>query len=114
MLARCRIESFYKTSTGHDVLLSVTLFISKVTSFNLNARSPPIRLDAFVFTTKNSSCAYLLFDPTRLIIVPKAWKYVSLTIQFKNLWTNGKICVKVAFPTYTESVKFSSQSLKAA
>ena len=27
-----------------------------------------------------------------------------------NYWTNGKICAKVAFPRYTESVKFRSQS----
>ena len=27
-----------------------------------------------------------------------------------NFWTNGKICAKVAFPSYTESVKFRSQS----
>ena len=30
----------------------------------------------------------------------------------QNLWTNGTICEKVAFPMYTESLKFSSQSLK--
>ena len=27
-----------------------------------------------------------------------------------NYWTNGKIGAKVAFPRYTESVKFRSQS----
>ena len=27
-----------------------------------------------------------------------------------NYWTNGKICAKVVFPRYTESVKFRSQS----
>ena len=31
-----------------------------------------------------------------------------------NYWTNGKICAKVAFPIYTESVKFRSQSREAA
>ena len=29
-----------------------------------------------------------------------------------NYWTNGKICAKVAFPRYTESVKFRSQAEK--
>ena len=33
----------------------------------------------------------------------------SHTIKVKNFWTNGKICAKVAFPRYTESVKFRSQ-----
>ena len=32
------------------------------------------------------------------------------TIMEINYWTNGKICAKVAFPRYTESVKFRSQS----
>ena len=31
-----------------------------------------------------------------------------------NYWTNGKICPKVAFPRYTESVKFMSQSRETA
>ena len=31
-----------------------------------------------------------------------------------NYWTNGKISAKVAFPRYTESVKFRSQSRKTA
>ena len=31
-----------------------------------------------------------------------------------NYWTNGKICAKVAFPRYTESVKFRSQSRERA
>ena len=31
-----------------------------------------------------------------------------------NYWTNGKICAKVAFPSYTESVKFRSQSRETA
>ena len=31
-----------------------------------------------------------------------------------NYWTNSKICTKVAFPRYTESVKFMSQSRKTA
>ena len=31
-----------------------------------------------------------------------------------NYWTNGKICAKVAFPRYTESVKFRSQSRETA
>ena len=31
-----------------------------------------------------------------------------------NYWTNGKICAKVAFPRYTESVKFRSQSFKVS
>ena len=42
---------------------------------------------------------------------------IQLTNQFKlstimeiNYWTNGKICAKVAFPRYTESVKVRSQS----
>ena len=30
------------------------------------------------------------------------------TIIHKNNGTNGKICTKVAFPRYTESVKFKS------
>ena len=31
-----------------------------------------------------------------------------------NYWTNGKIGAKVAFPRYTESVKFRSQSRETA
>ena len=31
-----------------------------------------------------------------------------------NYWTNGKICAKVAFHRYTESVKFTSQSRETA
>ena len=31
-----------------------------------------------------------------------------------NYWTNGKIDAKVAFPRYTESVKFRSQSRETA
>ena len=31
-----------------------------------------------------------------------------------NYWTNGKICAKVVFPRYTESVKFRSQSRETA
>ena len=31
-----------------------------------------------------------------------------------NYWTNGKISAKVAFPSYTESVKFRSQSRETA
>ena len=34
--------------------------------------------------------------------------------QNKNLWTNGKICAKVPFPRYTESVKFRFQSRETA
>ena len=29
-----------------------------------------------------------------------------------NYWTKGKICTKVAFPRYTESVKFRSKAEK--
>ena len=36
------------------------------------------------------------------------------TIIHKNNCTNGKICAKVAFPRYTESVKFKSQSRETA
>ena len=36
------------------------------------------------------------------------------TIQGKNEWPNGKMCGKVAFLRYTESVKFGSQNLKTA
>ena len=32
---------------------------------------------------------------------------ITTTIMEINYWTNGKICAKVAFPRYTESVKFS-------
>ena len=32
----------------------------------------------------------------------------SATIMEINYWTNGKICAKVVFPRYTESVKFRS------
>ena len=32
------------------------------------------------------------------------------TIIHENNGTNGKICAKLAFPRYTESVKFKSQS----
>ena len=32
----------------------------------------------------------------------------------KNNGTNGKNCAKVAFPRYTESVKFKSQSRETA
>ena len=31
-----------------------------------------------------------------------------------NYWTNGKICAKVAFSSYTESVIFRSQSRETA
>ena len=31
-----------------------------------------------------------------------------------NYWTSGKICAKVAFPRYTESVKFRSQIRETA
>ena len=31
-----------------------------------------------------------------------------------HYWTNGKIYAKVAFPRYTESVKFRSQSRETA
>ena len=31
-----------------------------------------------------------------------------------NYWTNGKICAKVAFPRFTKSVKFRSQSRETA
>ena len=36
------------------------------------------------------------------------------TIKVKNLWTNGKICAKVPFPRYTESVKVTFQSRETA
>ena len=36
------------------------------------------------------------------------------TITEINYWTNGKIYAKVAFPRYTESVKFRSQSRETA
>ena len=35
--------------------------------------------------------------------------FISTTMVEINYWTNGKICAKVAFPRYTESVKFRSQ-----
>ena len=35
-------------------------------------------------------------------------------IIHKNNGTNGKICAKVAFPRYTESAKFKSQSRETA
>ena len=38
----------------------------------------------------------------------------NVTIKVKIYWTNGKICRKVAFPRYTESVKFRSQSRQTA
>ena len=31
-----------------------------------------------------------------------------------NYWTNGKIGAKVAFPRYTESIKFRSQNRETA
>ena len=34
--------------------------------------------------------------------------------QGQKLMANGKICAKVAFPSYTESVKFRSQSRETA
>ena len=40
--------------------------------------------------------------------------YGIATIIHKNNGTNGKICAKVAFPRYTESVKFKSQSRETA
>ena len=40
--------------------------------------------------------------------------YISTTIIHKNNGTNGKFCAKVAFPRYTESVKFRSQSRETA
>ena len=36
------------------------------------------------------------------------------TIMEINYWTNGKICAKVVFPRYTESVKFRSQRRERA
>ena len=36
------------------------------------------------------------------------------TIMEINQWTNGQICSHVAFPRYTESVKFMSQSRETA
>ena len=40
-------------------------------------------------------------------------KSLSAMVEI-NYWTNGKICAKVAFPRYTESVKFRSQSRETA
>ena len=40
--------------------------------------------------------------------------YLTPTMVEKNYWTNGKICAKVTFPRYTESVKFRSQSRETA
>ena len=42
----------------------------------------------------------------RMIVLP--------TIIHKINGTNGKFCAKVAFPRYTESVKFKSQSRETA
>ena len=41
------------------------------------------------------------------------WKRDSTMVEI-NYWTNGKMCAKVAFPTYTESVKVRSQSRETA
>ena len=47
------------------------------------------------------------------MIVISICDYVA-TIIHKNNGTNGNICAKVAFPMYTESVKFKSQSRETA
>ena len=53
-----------------------------------------------------------------MLCAPLDWKYAELpssaTMVEINYWTNGKICAKVAFPRYTESVKFRSQSRETA
>ena len=38
--------------------------------------------------------------------------FLHPTTIHKNNGTNGKICAKVVFPRYTESVKFKSQTEK--
>ena len=43
----------------------------------------------------------------------KNLNFLSTSIH-KNNETNGKICAKVAFPRYTENVKFRSQSRETA
>ena len=40
----------------------------------------------------------------------QALETCTCAFKVKNLWTNGKICAKVAFPRYMKSVKFKSQS----
>ena len=41
--------------------------------------------------------------------------FIAVTAMVEiNYWTNRKICAKVAFPRYTESVKFRSQSRERA
>ena len=47
-------------------------------------------------------------------IFAHADEQVYATIMEINYWTNGKICAKVVFPRYTESVKFRSQSREIA
>ena len=49
-----------------------------------------------------------------ITISPLIFIFLPHTIKVKNLGTNGKICAKVAFPSYTESVKFRSQSRETA
>ena len=39
---------------------------------------------------------------------------IRTTMVEINYWTNGKTCAKVAFPRYTESVTFRSQSRETA
>ena len=59
---------------------------------------------------KNISRALNMAGGTEKLLVMKA----VATIIHKNNGTNGKICAEVAFPRYTESVKFKSQSRETA
>ena len=69
-------------------------------------------------TTKNLSrcCIYSHLPTIRQVRVLGLKQLIieSTTIMEINYWTNGKICAKVVFPRYTESVKFRSQSRERA
>ena len=48
-----------------------------------------------------------------LLLLLLLWCWHTTMVEI-NYWTSCKICAKVAFPSYTESVKFRSQSRETA
>ena len=59
-----------------------------------------------------SSARTNVFNNSFLSVISEWNKLQSFTEIMAQ--TNGKICAKVAFPRYTESVKFKSQSRETA
>ena len=49
-----------------------------------------------------------------VVMIHDDYALLCATIMEINYWTNGKICAKVVFHRYTESVKFRSQSRERA